>query len=198
MRFPSTLACLASFVLAACGADDGNEGSGNTSDAGGSGAGPLDTLSSPQANCDALDLAAAPAVPITNAQVTPHPQGGTLVAGIFELASVKLYAQGIPVTGTAQARVEIQPGSASSGAARVALALDGSALGQSITQDVTGAGLYTISGSAMTVAEGCGGSNPLPALTYTASGTSLTLWTEYMITDPVAITIPIELVLAAE
>lgn len=151
-----------------------------------------------EANCNALDLAAAPEVPIVVQQITPNPQGGTVVAGTYELSSIKLYANGLPVTGTAQGRVEIVLGTATAGAARVAMAIDGMALGQAVMENLTGAGLYTITGSDLTVADGCGGSEPLPVLSYTATGTSLTLWTEYMITDPIALTIPLELVLDAE
>lgn len=151
-----------------------------------------------EANCDALDLAAAPEIPLVVQQITPNPQGGTVVAGTYELSSIKLYANGLPVTGTAQGRVEIVISTATAGAARVAMAIDGMALGQAVMENLAGAGLYTITASDLTVADGCGGSEPLPVLSYTATGTTLTLWTEYMITDPIALTIPLELVLDLE
>lgn len=182
--------------LSACG-EDGGSGPGD----GGNGADARqpDAYVPPVANCNALDLAAAPVVTIvSNQQITPAPTGGAVTAGIYELTGVRLYASGIPVTGTAQARVEIVTGNATTGAARVAVSLDAMALGNPVQENITGAGLYTIAGTALTVADGCGGSEPLPVLSYSASGTGLTMWTEYMITDPVALTIPIELVLAAE
>jgi hypothetical protein len=72
------------------------------------------------------------------------------------------------------------------------------ALSQPVQQDVSAAGVYTITGTALDLAEGCGGSNPLSGLTYTATPTTLTLWTSYMVTDPVTLTVPIELVYQAE
>lgn len=188
------LACLLSVLVAACSGDDG-VGNGST-DGGGSSsdAAPPDMFVPPMANCTPLDLASAPAITIVNQQVTPNPQGGAVQAATFKLKSVKLYAQGIPVNGTAKSRIELVTGTATTGAARVALILDATALGMPVQNNVTGAGLYTITSSTLSVADGCGGSNPLSALTFTASPAGLTIWTSYMVTDPVALTIPIELV----
>ncbi len=194
MRFSTLLPCVVSMLLAACG-DDG--GSSATTD-GGTQDGAAADAAMPTANCTALDLAAAPAITIMNGMVTPNPQGGTVAAGTFQLQSVKLYAQGIPVTGTAKSRIELVTGTATTGAARVALQLDGMALNMPLAQTVNAAGLYTASGTSLNVMEGCGGMNPLSALTYTATGTNLTIWTSYMVTNPIAITIPIELVYTKE
>ncbi|MGE0402068.1 MAG: hypothetical protein AB7T06_35530 [Kofleriaceae bacterium] len=191
MRHRSGLACLLFILVAACGDDGGGSGV----DGGGSG---QDMYVPPMANCTPLDLTSAAAIPITNQQVTPNAQGGTIVAGTYKLTSVKLYAQGISVSGTAKARVEFVTGDAASGAARVALIIDAMALGMPVEQDVNGAGLYTIAGSALNLAEGCGGMNPLSGLTYTAAASSMTIWTSYMVTDPIALTIPIELVFDTE
>lgn len=150
------------------------------------------------ANCTPLDLASAPTVTIMNQMVTPNAQGGAVTAGSYELTSVKLYASGIPVTGTAQSRIEIVSGNATTGAARIALILNAMALGMPIEQNVTGAGLYTLAGPALNIAEGCGGSNSLSDLTYTAAPASLTIWTTYMVTDPIMVAVPIELVFAIE
>lgn len=182
---------LLSMLLAACG-DDGGTGTGD------GGTGGVDMFVPPMANCTPLDLASASAIPLTNQQVTPNPQGGTITAGTFKLMSVKLYAQGISVTGTAKSRIEFVTGTATSGAARVALIIDAMALGMPVEQDVTGAGLYTIAGTALNLAEGCGGMNPLSGLTYTAAPAGLTVWTSYMVTDPIALTIPIELLFVSE
>jgi len=195
MRFPIVLACFVSVLFAACG-DDGGSGTndgGNTNDAA-----QIDSFVPPMANCTPLDLTSAPAITIVNQQVTPDPQGGPVHSGTFKLTSVKLYASGVPVTGTAKARVEFVTGTATTGAARVALIIDAMAFGMPVQQDVTGAGLYTLAGTALNLADGCGGSNPLSALTYTGAPTSVTLWTTYMVTDPIALTIPIELVFAIE
>jgi hypothetical protein len=191
------LACLVSVPLVACGGDDGS--SGGTTDGGNNGdASQPDAYVPPAPNCTPLDLANASAIQIVNQQVTPDPQGGALPSGTFKLTSVKLYASGIPVTGTAKSRIELVTGNATSGAARVALNLDAMALSQPVQQDVSAAGVYTITGTALDLAEGCGGSNPLSGLTYTATPTTLTLWTSYMVTDPVTLTVPIELVYQAE
>lgn len=188
------LACLLS-AFAACSGDGG----GSSTDGGGTtDAGQPDMFVPPMANCTPLDLASAPAITIVNQQVTPNPQGGAVHAATFKLNSVKLYAQGIPVNGTAKSRIELVTGTATTGAARVALILDATALGMPVQNNVTGAGLYTITGTTLSVADGCGGTNPLSALTFTASPTGLTIWTSYMVTDPVALTIPIELVFENE
>lgn len=197
MRFRIALACLVSVPLAACG-DDGGGNGGGTVDGGNKTDASQDAYVPPAPNCTPLDLASAAAIPIVNQQVTPNPQGGPLHSATFKLTSVKLYASGIPVNGSAKARVEFVTGNATSGAARVALIIDATALGQPVQQNVTAAGLYTLAGTNLNVADGCGGANPPPALTYTAAATSLTLWTTYMVTDPVAVTIPIELLFAAE
>ncbi|MFN0248397.1 MAG: hypothetical protein ACKV2T_16010 [Kofleriaceae bacterium] len=179
-------------LVAACG-DSGGTGT----DGGGTGdAGPADSAA-PVANCTPLDLASAPAITIMNQMVTPNAQGGTVTAGTYELTTVKLYANGIPVTGTAKARIEIVSGTGTTGAARVALILDATALGMPIQQNVTGAGLYTLAGPALNLVEGCGGTNPLSALTYTGA-TTLTIWTNYMVTDPIMVNVPIELVFSLE
>ena len=192
MRHSIALACFASMLFAACGDDGGGTGvDGGGGDAAGQDAAPV-------ANCTPLDLTSATAITIVNQMVTPNAQGGTLSAGIFKLTMVKLYAQGITVNGTAKARVEFVTGSATTGAARVALNIDATAFGQPVQNDTTGAGLYTVSGSSINLAEGCGGMNPLSGLTYTAAGTTITLWTTYMVTDPIALNIPIELVFTAE
>jgi hypothetical protein len=192
MRLPIVFACVLS-VLSACG-DDG--GSGSIDGGGNHDAAPQD--SAPTPNCTPLDLASAPAITIMNQQVTPNPQGGPVHSATFKLTMVKLYASGIPVTGTAKSRVELVTGDATSGAARVALIIDAMALGSPVQQNVTGAGLYTLAGTSLNVSDGCGGSNPLSGLSYTATPTGLTLWTTYMVTDPVALTIPIELTYTAE
>ncbi|MDX2089038.1 MAG: hypothetical protein SFX73_14370 [Kofleriaceae bacterium] len=181
-------------AFAACGGDDG--GSDNPVDGGNNpvDALPIDAYVPPTANCDPLDLANAPVVTVvSNQPITPNPQGGTVRPGIYELTSAKLYALGIAVTGTAQARVEIVVGNATSGAARVAVKIDGEAIGNQIMQELTGAGLYSITGTDLTVADGCGASEELPVLEYTATDTTMTLWTEYMITDPLTLNIPLEL-----
>jgi hypothetical protein len=180
-------------LFAAC--DDGG-GTGTDGGAGGDAAGQQDAA--PVANCTPLDLTSAMEITIVNGMVTPNAQGGALTAGTFKLTNVKLYAQGVTVNGTAKARVEFVTGGATTGAARVALSIDATAFGQPVQNDTTGAGLYTISGSSINLAEGCGGMNPLSGLTYTAAGTTITLWTTYMVTDPIALDIPIELVFAAE
>jgi hypothetical protein len=185
------LACLLSVFVAACGDDGGS----TTTDGGGSGSA---DAAPPMANCTPLDLASAPTVTIMNGTVTPNAQGGTVTAGTYQLSSVKLSAGAIQVTGTAKARMEIVSGTATTGAARVALILDGMAFGNPIQQNVNGAGLYTLAGPSLNLAEGCGGSNPLAPLTYTAAGTMMTIWTSYMVTDPIALNVPIELVLAIE
>lgn len=200
MRHRSILAssCLVLLSVAACG-DDGGSGPTDANNNGGDAA--VDAYEPPVANCNPLDLGSAPEVPIvSNQPITPNPQGGTVVAGTYELTSVKLYALGgaIAVTGTAQARVEIVVGNATTGAARIAVAIDAMAAGQAIQDEITGAGLYTLSSTALTVADGCGGSEPLPVLSYTATGSALTMWTEYMVTQPIPTTIPIELGLAAQ
>ncbi len=194
MRTRFVLACLASLVIAACGDDGGSsttDGGNNGSDSGGPDAPPMP-------NCNALDLSAATAVQITNAMVTANGQGGALTAGTYKLSSVKLFIQGVTVTGTAKARVEFVTGSATTGAARVALNIDGMAFGMPIQQDVSGAGLYTLSGSSLNLTEGCGGTNPLDALTYTATSSGVTIWTTYMVTSPLPITVPIELLFVPE
>lgn len=195
MRPGIGLAFLASMLFAACGDDGGgsNVDGGNNGDGGGQ-----QDAFVPMANCTPLDLTSAPTITIMNQMVTPNPQGGMLTAGTFKLSSVKLYASGISVSGTAKARVEFVTGTATSGAARVALIIDATALGMPVQQDVTGAGLYTLAGTALNLAEGCGGMNPLSALTYTSMAGGITIWTSYMVTDPIALTIPIELVFTAE
>lgn len=181
-------------LFPACGDDGG--GTGTTDGGGGNDAAPQDTAPTP--NCTPLDLASAQAVTIMNGQVTPNPQGGSVSSATYKLTSVKLDASGINVSGTAKSRVEFVSGGATSGAARVALIIDATALGMPVEQDVSGGGLYTLQGTNLNVMDGCGGTNPLPALTYTAAATSLTLWTNYMVTDPIQLTIPIELLYAAE
>lgn len=192
MRLQIGLVCLASMLFAACG-DDG--GTGNTN---GADAAQPDAFVPPMPNCTPLDLASATAVTIVNQQVTPNAQGGAVQAGTFKLTSVKLYASGVPVMGTAKSRIEFVTGTATSGAARVALIIEATALGQPVQQNVTGGGLYTLAGTALNLTDGCGGMNPLSGLTYTAAPSSLTVWTTYMVTDPIALTIPIELVFATE
>lgn len=191
------IACLVSLFLAACGDDGGGVG---TTDGGGNGdgGGQVDMYVPPAANCTPLDLASATAVPIMNQMVTPNPQGGTLQAGIFKLTTVKLYASGINVSGTAKSRVEFVTGMNNTGAARVALIIDATALGMPVQQNVTGAGLYTVTGTALNLTEGCGGMNPLSGLTYTATATNLMIWTSYMVTNPITLTIPIELTFVPE
>jgi hypothetical protein len=182
-------------LVAAC----GGGGSSSSIDGGdNSDASQPDSNAPPMANCTPLDLAAAAAITITNQQVTPNPQGGALTTGIFKLTNIKLYASGITVTGTAKSRVEFVTGSATSGAARVAVIIDAMAFGQPVQQNSTGAGLYTTTSTALNLTDGCGGTNPLAGLTYTATPTGLTLWTTYMVTNPVALTIPIELLFAPE
>lgn len=185
------LALLASLLLSACGggSSNGSPDGGNTTP---------DTPAAPMPNCTPLDLASSAAVTITNAQVTPNPQGGALASNTFKLTSLKLSANGFTVNGTAKSRVELVAGNATTGAARVALIIDATALGQPVQQNSAGAGLYTAAGTSLNLTDGCGGSNPLSGLTYTAAGTSLTLWTNYMVTDPVTLTIPVELLFAAE
>lgn len=188
------LACLLSVLVAACSGDGGTGtvDGGNSNDGG-----PVDSFV-PMANCTPLDLASAPTITIVNQQITPDPQGGDVPGGTFKLMSVKLDASGISVTGTAKARIEFVSGTATSGAARVALIIDATALGMPVEQDVTGAGLYTVTGTSLNLAEGCGGSNPLSGLTYTGAATGVTIWTSYMVTDPIALTIPIELEFVSE
>jgi hypothetical protein len=191
------LACLVSLLLliAACSDDEGGTGTvdgGNSNDAS-----QVDSFV-PMANCTPLDLANAPAITIVNQDITPNPQGGNVPGGTFKLMSVKLDASGITVNGTAKARIEFVAGTATSGAARVALIIDATALGMPVEQDVTGAGLYTVTGTSLNLAEGCGGSNPLSGLTYTAAAAGVTIWTSYMVTDPIALTIPIELLFVSE
>lgn len=205
MRLRFILAsCLVLPLFAACGDDGGGSDTPDASNNGGVDA-PNTTVDAPvvqpdsptvSVNCDPLDLANAPEVTIvSNQMITPNPQAGTVVAGTYELTSAKLYAFGLQVTGTAQARVEIVPGDATAGAARLAVVLDGMALGQPFDQELTGAGQYTIAGNNLTVADGCGGSEPLPVLQYTATSTALTLWTTY---NYMNLNIPIELGLALE
>ncbi|CAN5768583.1 hypothetical protein BH11MYX2_BH11MYX2_14560 [soil metagenome] len=199
MRLQVGLACLASVLFAACsGGDDG--GSNGGPDGGGSGSSTPDAFVPPQANCAPLDLGAAPAIPIMNGTVTPNPQAGTLHSGTFKLTSAKLDALGIQVTGTVKSRVELVTGTATTGAARVAVSIDGTALNMSIMQDVAGAGLYTITTTDLNIVDGCGGSNTLPTLTYTAASSALTLWTTYqvMTTNFGTIPVPIELVFTPE
>jgi hypothetical protein len=204
MRLRSHLlaSCLLVLSVAAC-SDDGG-GSDNQVDApvavdannGGVDAPPPqpDAFVPPTANCDPLDLANAPEVTIMIGQITPNPQAGTLVAGTYELTAAKLNSP-LPVTGTAQARLEIVVDSATVGTARLAVVLEGSALGSPFQQDLTGAGAYTIAGSNLTLTDGCGGSDPLPVLQFTATATTLKLWTEYSV---MGFNIPIELSFALE
>jgi hypothetical protein len=196
MRLRTSLAVpsLLLALFAACGGDEGGQSGddGGGDDGGGDDGPPQDSYVPPQANCTPLDLAAAPMIPIQNTDIVPNGQAGTVVASIYTLSSIKL---DVPVTveGTAQARVEIDVGNATSGAARIAVTIDATALGEDIDESITGAGLYTLAGPMLTVADGCGSGDMLPVLDYTATGNTLTMWTEYMITDPIPLNIPIEL-----
>ncbi|HEY4058698.1 MAG TPA: hypothetical protein VGM39_18925, partial [Kofleriaceae bacterium] len=108
MRLQVVLACLATVSFAACGGGGG--GGGDSGDDGVDGGGsnhPIDAYVPPQANCAPLDLGNAAAIPIMSGTVTPNPQGGTVASATFKLTSIKLDAGGLPVTGTAKARVEI-------------------------------------------------------------------------------------------
>ncbi|HEY4177903.1 MAG TPA: hypothetical protein VGM90_13745 [Kofleriaceae bacterium] len=198
MRLQVGLAGLATILFAACGGGGG--GGGDGVDGGGSGSNlPADSFVPPEANCAPLDLGSAAAIPIMNGTITPNPQGGMLHSATFKLTSVKLDVQGITVTGTTKSRVELVVGNATTGAARVAISIDGMALGMALMQDVTGAGLYTVATSNLTVADGCGGTNALPVLSYTAIPTGLTIWTTYQAETQIGtIPVPIELVFATE
>ncbi|HVZ23893.1 MAG TPA: hypothetical protein VG871_22625 [Vicinamibacterales bacterium] len=175
-------------MVTACGS---NNNSGT--DAGGGGGGGSDAGGSAQVNCDPLDLAGAPEVPLTfgsdvGSAAEAAAQGGTLAAGTYVADVVELdQSYSALVSGSAAGRIELTPSNATAGAARVALSINATALGMALDDNLTGAGTYTVgTDNGITISNadcgsgsGSGSDQMLPELFYTSAADGVTLWGTY-------------------
>lgn len=133
------------------------------------------------ASCPTADASGAPSVTLTNATVTPSGAGGLVVTSSWQLSDIKVQAP-VSVTGTAQGALEVFATSGTEGAMFVDLIVNISAPISGSTQE-TGGGYYSISGTTMAISSSpfCSQDPPFNSVEYTASPTTMTVWTTVMI-----------------
>ncbi len=125
--------------------------------------------------CSALSLSGVAAATLTKTTVTPNGQGGAIASGVWRLDELR-YQFFTGVAGTVVGLVDVGAADSVSGAANVHVTANITSPLAS-TVDDTAQGPYALSGNLLTITEACGGNLPLQNEEYTATATTLVVWT---------------------